>query len=438
MRATLSPGHLRQSLCSRMRSARQRSDEIFELLEPHALYERPITERHRIVFYLGHLEAFEWNLICAGSGMKSGNPEFDVLFARGIDPTNGNVPNDRPGDWPRESEIRKYNQHVRDAVDSCLEGAADEASSSLLFNVAIEHRLMHAETLAYMLHGLPFSMKKLRVETPLSSAGPIAHGQVLIPAGTATLGMDSSPDSFGWDNEFNAHEVSVPPFAIDVYKVTNGQYLEFVRAGGYDEQSLWDDASWNWIRTSGIRHPKFWIPGATEGVWFCRTMFADIPFQSSWPVYVSHAEAEAYCRWKGGTLPTEAQYHRAAFGTPGNLERPYPWGNEPPQPRLGNFDFQQWNPTPVDAHPGGNSAFGVAGLVGNGWEWTSSVFAPFRGFEPFPCYPGYSADFFDGGHYVMKGGSARTAAVMLRRSFRNWFQPRYPHIYASFRCVQNA
>jgi formylglycine-generating enzyme required for sulfatase activity len=91
----------------------------------------------------------------------------------------------------------------------------------------------------------------------------------------------------------------------------------------------------------------------------------------------------------------------------------------------------------VDAHPAGQSAFGVAGLVGNGWEWTSTKFGPFPGFEAFPFYPGYSANFFDGEHYVMKGASSRTASLLLRRSFRNWFQPFYPNIYAGFRCVEN-
>ncbi|MFQ5694635.1 MAG: SUMF1/EgtB/PvdO family nonheme iron enzyme, partial [Terriglobia bacterium] len=103
----------------------------------------------------------------------------------------------------------------------------------------------------------------------------------------------------------------------------------------------------------------------------------------------------------------------------------------------GNFDFHHWDPVPVTAHPAGASAFGVHGLVGNGWEWTSTVFGPFEGFERFPFYPRYSANFFDGKHFVIKGGSARTAACMLRRSFRNWFQSHYQYAYAGFRCVDN-
>ena len=136
-------------------------------------------------------------------------------------------------------------------------------------------------------------------------------------------------------------------------------------------------------------------------------------------------------------LPTEAQFHRAAFGSPDGSERQYTWGNHAPQRHYGNFGFTNWNPVRDDAYPLGNSAFGVADLMSNGWEWTSTVFAPFPGFEVFPFYPGYSADFFDGAHYVLKGASARTAQVMMRRSFRNWFQSHYPYVYAGFRCVSH-
>jgi formylglycine-generating enzyme required for sulfatase activity len=114
----------------------------------------------------------------------------------------------------------------------------------------------------------------------------------------------------------------------------------------------------------------------------------------------------------------------------------YPWGDEPPEGQRGNFDGQRWDASPVDSHTAGASAFGVVDLLGNGWEWTSTVFGALPGFKAFPFYPGYSADFFDGRHFVMKGGSPRTGACMLRRSFRNWFQPHYPYAYATFRCVE--
>ena len=155
----------------------------------------------------------------------------------------------------------------------------------------------------------------------------------------------------------------------------------------------------------------------------------------AWPVYVSHAEASAFARWKGRRLPSEAEFHRAAFGTPDGRERTYPWGEEPPDSSRGNFDFENADPIPAGSCPRGASAWGVQDLVGNGWEWTSTVFAGFSGFAPSPAYPGYSVDFFDGRHYVMKGASHATALPLLRRSWRNWFQPHYPYPYVGFRLV---
>jgi formylglycine-generating enzyme required for sulfatase activity len=152
-------------------------------------------------------------------------------------------------------------------------------------------------------------------------------------------------------------------------------------------------------------------------------------------VYVSQTEASAWAKWKGRRLPTEPEYHRAAFGTPSGEERPYPWGSEPPDATRGNFDFRRFDPMPVGSFPAGASAFGVHDLVGNGWEWTSTPFAGFEGFQPMPAYPNYSIDFFDGQHFVLKGGSPVTAGSMVRRTFRNWFRGTYPYVYATFRTV---
>ncbi len=186
---------------------------------------------------------------------------------------------------------------------------------------------------------------------------------------------------------------------------------------------------------SGAAAPHFWVE--RNGEWFYRGMFEDVPLPLDWPVWVTREEAEAYAKWRGAALPSEAQFHRAAYGEAGGGERPYPWGEQTPSSEHGNFDFARWDPEPVTASPGGASAFGVEQTVGNGWEWTATEFGPFPGFQRFPFYPGYSANFFDGHHYVIKGGSPRTAASLLRRSFRNWFRPDYPHVYAGFRLVEN-
>ena len=433
-------------LLERLADARRRTDELFAIVREEALYDRPIAERHRVVFYIGHLEAFDWNLLRERLiDAQAFAPEFDRLFSFGIDPVDGGLPADQPSDWPSLNEVRGYVDRVRQEIDAGLDrGLASplsrEFSADTLLNVAIEHRLMHAETLAYMLHQLPFDRKVAVAPSPVAVDRPASPGMIAIPAGPATLGLPRCHDhAFGWDNEFEEQTFAVPAFQIDKYEITNGQYLSFLSAGGYTNRKYWSDSDWQWKSEHNISHPVFWIP--QNDAWSLRTMFHEIPLPPDWPVYVSHAEASAYAKWADKSLPTEVQWHRAAYGTPQGAERAFPWGNDggkdAPSLRRGNFDFRNWDPTPVDAFPDGQSAFGVHDLLGNGWEWTSSLFAPLRGFQPFPFYKGYSADFFDGKHYVIKGGSSRTAASMVRRSFRNWFQPHYQYVYAGFRCVKN-
>jgi len=429
-------------LLARLAEARSATDKLFEIPLPDALFDRPIPERHRIIFYVGHLEAFDWNLLGSyGYGLKPFDPEFDRLFAFGIDPTDGGLPSDQPSDWPSLEEVHGYNGRVRQELDSRLrdEPLTDRDNRLSKFgvyvNVALEHRLMHAETLAYMFHQLPLHRKVKQPATNVPAAAISGRRMINIPPGTATLGLRRSGGGFGWDNEFEVNVVNAPAFAIDEYKVTNGEFVKFVREGGYETRSLWSDSGWEWIKREGIGHPSFWV--SYGGSWNYRTMFDEVPLPLDWPAYVSHEEAEAYARWAGKQLPTETQFHRAAYGTRHGEEADYPWGSGAPEKNHGNFDFTNWNPTPVQAHPAGRSSFGVADLVGNGWEWTSTVFEPFKGFQPFPFYRGYSANFFDGKHYVMKGGSSRTAACMLRRSFRNWFQSHYQYVYSGFRCVSS-
>jgi formylglycine-generating enzyme required for sulfatase activity len=148
-------------------------------------------------------------------------------------------------------------------------------------------------------------------------------------------------------------------------------------------------------------------------------MFELLPLPLAWPVYVSQAESAAYARWRGCRLPTEGEYQRAALDA-----------------APGVCDFSSWDPEPAGSRPGTRSRYGVEDLIGNGWEWTSTPFAPFPGFRPSASYPEYSADFFDGEHFVMKGASPATARELIRPTFRNWFRPRYPYVYATFRCAR--
>jgi ergothioneine biosynthesis protein EgtB len=430
-----------QDLRARLTEARRLTDELFAIVRPEAMYERPIPQRHRLIFYLGHLEAFDWNLLSGRAfGLPPFSPAFDKLFAFGIDPVDGGLPTDTGADWPKREEIEQYKAKVREKLDKELEKGLQSARGErpiTIVETAIEHRLMHLETLAYLLHRLA-PEKKVSQEPEKTADSPATKARLIdIPAGTATLGLARvTAQEFGWDNEFEAHEVDVPAFAIQSFNVTNREFLEFMEAGGYENEALWSSEAQEWKKREGIKHPGFWRRAGN--LWMYRTMFGEIRLPLEWPVYVSHAEASAYANWLGRKLPSEPEFHRAAYGTAGGQdERWYPWGNEAPSAEHGNFDFQRWEPLPVGSKPKMASAFGVHDLVGNGWEWTRTQFAPFKGFAPREFYAGYSADFFDGKHYVMKGGSPRTAACMLRRSFRNWFQPHYPYVYATFRCVES-
>jgi formylglycine-generating enzyme required for sulfatase activity len=393
-----------------LKLARRQTDDLFSVIRPEFLYERPIEQRHRIVFYIGHVDAFDFIQICRnGLGLKSRQPGLDRLFEAGIDPDAGHLPSDQPENWPDLKSIYQYVAECRRNVDEALGRAPADTVA-----MAIEHRLMHLETLAYMWHNLPYEMKQGPQEgAPLTDQEP-RNEWCEVSTGLAVLGKPVDSE-FGWDNEYLEHTVSVPAFEIQRFKVTNRDYGRFI-----DE--------------TGAALPRFWVK--REEQLFYRGMFEEIPLPPAWPVYVTQREAEFYAAWAGGRLPTEAEFHRAAYGSHTNCARQYPWGNSKPNPELGNFDFRRWDPEPVTATPGNESAFGLRQLVGNGWEWTSTLFRPFEGFVPSPNYPGYSANFFDEDHFVLKGGSPRTAARLLRPSFRNWFRADYPYVYATFRCVK--
>jgi ergothioneine biosynthesis protein EgtB len=299
----------------------------------------------------------------------------------------------------------------------------------------LEHEAMHQETLLYMWHRLPLSQKTRPAAYRPRQEGVLRPVEWMdVPAGCVTLGVDREAISFGWDNELPASSARTSTFAIERDAVTNARFLEFAEEGGYRDERWWSPEDWRWVREQRIEHPLFWERDADRWLW--RGMFDLLQLPLSWPVYVSHAEASAFARWNGARLPTEAEFQRAAYGSPEG-ERRYPWGAEPPSGDRGVFDFQSWDPQPVGSHPAGASAWGVEDLVGNGWQWTGTPFAPFPGFRPIASYPEYSSDFFDGEHFVMKGASPATAGELLRPTFRNWFRARYPYVYATFRCVRD-
>ena len=307
-----------------------------------------------------------------------------------------------------------------------------------LLEVAIEHRLMHVETLCYMLHQLPI--------------GPQIH-----------RGRGSAADCprrtfLAWSKYPRAwpHWACRPqPWRIwlgqRVPAASSGSSRVCHRCAQRDESGLLAVHAGRRLHRSrtverrrlGVdhfldrRHPAFWVPRGTIRGSIGRC-FRKFPCRSTGPFTLAMMRRAPMPAGLEKNCPAKRNGIAPPADTRGGTERAYPWGSESPSSRHGNFDFHRWDPVACRIISRRVSDFGVADLAGNGWEWTRTPFAPFPGFEPFSFYPGYSANFFDGKHFVMKGGSPRTAACMLRRSFRNWFQPHYPYVYATFRCVTNA
>ena len=436
-----------ETVRERLGNAWTQTDRIFDVLTAGAWLMRPIALRHPFVFYLGHLPAFAWNHICVGVlGEAPFNPGFDDLFSRGIDPdvddpTRCHDHPEVPDRWPALEEVIAYRDRVRQAILDAADRVQDRAATRVMaregriFSMVIEHERMHQETLLYMLARLGFEHKQRPdwLPTSPSGRGQVA-GQARVRAGRTRLGASIDELPFGWDNEFGAVEQYVPAFFIDGTAVTNAEFLPFVEAGGYRRPDLWQEEDWHWREQAGVECPVVWQRARSGFVY--RTMFDLRPMDAvaDWPVYVSLAEARAFARWQGGRLPSEAEFHRAAFG--GDDQVSAGGTTSPGVLTGGNLDFKRWEPAPVGTHPAATSPWGVYDLIGDGWEWTDTVFDGHPGFQAYiPGYPGYSADFFDGKHYVLKGASWATAAELVRPSFRNWFQAHYPYVFAKFRCV---
>ena len=434
----------RQAVIRSYLQNRARSQSLFDLLDEAAYYERPIPLRHPVVFYEGHIPAF--SVICflqRALGHPGIDPELDALFARGIDPGDAQAAaQSSVAAWPDRSTVQAYVREANRAVLGALEvGPLEGPTPPALYRgqgvfTALEHEVLHQETLLYMWHRFEPERKTRPVTLDLTVGGAVPERQMIsIPPGPATLGAVHEAVPFGWDNEFPETTVEVAGFELESHDVTNQDYLEFVEDGGYTRRDLWSPRGWERRVTAERSHPLYWE--SRDDRWYWRAMFDRLPLPMNWPVYVSHDEARAYARWKGCRLPTEAEFHRAAYGTPDGVERAHPWGDEEPDATRGNFDFQHWDPVPVGSFPAGSSAWGVHDLVGNGWEWTATEFNGFPGFVPMASYPEYSQDCFDGEHFVVKGASPATGRQLIRRSLRNWFRPHYPYMYATFRCARD-
>ncbi|MEM9266985.1 MAG: SUMF1/EgtB/PvdO family nonheme iron enzyme [Cyanobacteria bacterium P01_F01_bin.13] len=283
----------------------------------------------------------------------------------------------------------------------------------------LQHECQHSETISLV---MALHQRQGKV-TPLRdpAAGPQhqpAMGMVAIPEGAVCLGLepDGLDGDMAIDNEYPSHWVNVAPYQIDQTPVTCEQYQCFIEAGGYQERRWWCDAGWQWLQSVSVGQPLYW-PNQLK-----LTAFRYHPVCG-----VNWYEANAYARFVGKRLPTEAEWALAARGLTSELQKSLQIGEI-------NCDHQQGHTRPVGLL-GPVSNYGCYDMLGNVWEWTNSWFRPYPGFSPFP-YQGYSAVYFDDCHRVLRGGSWATRPWALRPSFRNWYEPHVRELFMGFRCVQ--
>lgn len=338
-------------------------------------------------------------------------------------------------------EARKYIAEVRDKALDVLEASPLEGSAlvdeGFAFGMIIQHEQQHSETMLAT-HQLRSGEPVLVAEPLPSSVVGTRRGlpsEVLVPGGGYTMGTSIEP--WALDNERPAHAVAVEPFWIDSVPVTNGDYQRFIDSSGYDDPRWWSPEGWAYRKKAGLEAPLFW---QRDGEGWLRRRFGVVePVPDDEPVqHVSWYEAEAYARWAGRRLPTEAEWEKAArFDPATGRSRRYPWGDDDPSPARANLGGGALRPAPAGSYPEGASALGVRQLIGDVWEWTSSDFQPYPGFRAFP-YSEYSEVFFGTDYKVLRGGSWAADEVACRGTFRNWDYPIRRQIFAGFRTVRSA
>jgi gamma-glutamyl hercynylcysteine S-oxide synthase len=342
--------------------------------------------------------------------------------------------------------LRETLQHLADVRSRALAGAVcfdPESDNPLLrdgfvYHMVLQHEYQHDETILQTLRlkqGAPYR-PPYAFTLPASSAALATDGAMVnFPGGTVRMGTYDRRAAY--DNERALHEVELAPFSIDVTPVTNAQYLEFMRAGGYTREEFWSQAGWKWRNENAdVAAPKYWV---TEGDdWLVQRYDTLDPVAPTHPVmHVCYYEAEAFAHWANKRLPTEQEWEAAASWDPARrVQYVYPWGDRPVTVADANLDQLMFNTTPVGSYTTNRSPIGCYGMLGDVWEWTASDFQPYPGYETFP-YPEYSEIFFGSEYKVLRGGSWATRPGVIRNTFRNWDYPIRRQIFSGFRCARD-
>ena len=424
---------VRQRVAADLEAARKRSLDLLEPLDEEGLRRQHSPLMSPLVWDLAHVGNYEelWLLreIAGAAPMDASLDDIYDAF-RHPRPNRPALPLLGP------AEARRYLAEVRGRVVDTLEKVELDGTPLLtgafVYGMVVQHEHQHDETMlaTLQLMGGP----GYRPLAPPPPAGSPVAGETDVPAGPFVMGTDD--EAWAYDNERPAHVVDLPAFRIDAAPVTNAAYAGFLADGGYDEPRWWTEDGWAWRQKADLRAPEFWTAEG-DGRW-SRNRFGwqeDVPPDE--PVqHVCWYEADAYARWAGKRLPTEAEWEKAASWGPDGAKRRWPWGDEDPGTGRANLDGRHFRPAAAGAYPAGVSGYGCHQMIGDVWEWTSSDFEPYPGFATFP-YREYSEVFFGSGYKVLRGGSWAASPLAVRNTFRNWDYPIRRQIFAGFRCARD-
>jgi gamma-glutamyl hercynylcysteine S-oxide synthase len=436
------PEALREQLARDLTGARQRTLLLTDCVDTGDLVRQHSPLMSPLVWDLAHIANQEelWLLREVG-GREPLHPEIDPLYdafehPRSERPTLPLLP---PG------EARAYGHEVRGRVLDLLDrarfsdsafAASPQVGDTFAFGMVVQHEVQHDETML-ITHQIRAGAPVLTAPRPGPAPADAIRlpAEVLVPGGPFTMGTSTEP--WALDNERPAHTVDVPPFYLDTTPVTCGAYTEFIADGGYQDPRWWTAQGWAHRQRAGLFAPLYWSRDGEQ--WIRRVFGQPEPVTPTEPVlHVCWYEADAYARWAGRRLPTEAEWEKAArFDPATGLTRRYPWGNAEPEPAHANLGQAFLRPAPAGSYPGGAAPCGARQLIGDVWEWTSSDFGPYPGFVAWP-YREYSEVFFGPECKVLRGGSFAVSPAACRGTFRNWDYPIRRQLFSGFRTARSA
>ena len=335
---------------------------------------------------------------------------------------------------PTVEQIFQYFNIVNQRIENFINSKILNSEDTRLITMGLHHECQHQELLIYDLQHLLAEQYKPVKKNEKSIPANMETSSVKIDGGLFALGYGGK--EFCYDVEMPEHKVYFDDFKIDIFPITNYQYLEFINDGGYENYKYWLSDGWEKVKKNNWKSPMYWE--RVDGNWVKRDFLGIHKINPNEPVcHVSYYEADAYCKWAGKRLPTEAEWEKAAcWNTKTQQKTLYPWGDTFPTEKNSNlFDSYLWGPSNIGSFPEGVSHYGCHQMIGDVWEWTASEFVGYPGFKS--GFEEYNDKWFTN-QKVLRGGSFATPNMSIRGTYRNFFRLDERWLFSGFRCVENA